>query len=78
MTNPYLLHLQSDARAMDADFAAVPHKIDDIRWTWAGDLFVQLGQMGAAERCFGFAEEHRLVAATLRGERQIGDEEIAA
>jgi hypothetical protein len=74
MTNPYLLHLQSDARSMDADFAAVPHKIDDIRWTWAGDLFVQLGQMGAAERCYGFAAEHRLTVATLRGERLIGGE----
>lgn len=65
MTNPYLIA---------PSFDAVPHKIDNIRWTWAGDLLRDLGHEAAAERCYGFAAEHRMVAATLSGERQIGEE----
>lgn len=64
MANPHLIAPSYDA---------VPHKIDNIRWTWAGDLLRDLGHKAAAERCYDFAAEHRLAAATLSGERLIGE-----
>jgi len=71
MTNPYVQQFDTGI------WEAVPHNIADIRWNWAGDLFTQLGQMGAAERCYGFALEERMVADRLTGKVAIGSEEAA-
>lgn len=61
--------IQSRAQSLDDIFP----EIDAKRWLWAAEVFEELGRPAAAERARAFAQEFRLTAATLRGERQVGD-----
>jgi hypothetical protein len=75
MTNPFITHL----RASSSDEGLAKFEIIFAkRWDWQAELNEQQGLHAAAERARSFAHEHRLMAATLRGERQIGDEDPEA
>lgn len=70
MTHPCIIQ----ARASSSDEGlAVFEILYAKRWEWQAELNEQQGLHAAAERARSFAYEHRLMAATLRGERQIGD-----
>lgn len=69
MSNPYMIH----RRAFDAaEGQAMFHRLESSQWTWAGELFLELGRPSAAERCFKFAQEHVMTAKRLTGEVAIG------
>jgi uncharacterized protein HemY len=74
MTNPHII----ERRAFDPyDGQAMFHRLEASQWTWAGELFQELGRPSAAERCFRFAQEHVMTAKRLTGEAAIGAEQAA-
>lgn len=73
MTNPFII--QQRAAATD-DPAAIFEIIFAKRLEYIAAT-VEANHPGIAELALGWAHEHRLMAATLRGERQIGEEEAA-
>lgn len=73
--NPYII----DRRAKSIqDLRASFEIIDAKRWEWAARLLAEAGRASAAELAASFAAEHRTVAATLNGEREIGSDERVA
>lgn len=72
--NPYII----DRRAKSIeDLRASFEIIDAKRWEWAARLLAEAGRASAAELAASFAEEHRMLAATLNGERTVGQEDAA-
>ncbi len=71
MTNSYQI-----ARRLTA-LEEIDLIIQRKRWEWAGHVMAELGRPAAAERCFGFAEEHQMLADRLTGRVAIGAEEDA-